>query len=102
MMMTEIQCDVLPGQLGAWDQVQVSRPERPALLDLRDGEFATVRALGGGRWEVIDVIVFDDSIPVEMHPCLVQRKPREVELFHVARCLGVPHRAVSVDLGLSS
>lgn len=102
-MMMEVQCDAMPGQLRAWETVRVGPAvATPQLLDLGDGEFATVRSRAGGGWEVIDVIVFDDSIPVELHPCLIQRKPRPAELFHVARCLGVHHGAVSVDRGLSS
>lgn len=105
MMIAEIQCDVAPGVVPEWEKVYVpplTRTWRPQTIDLGDGEFATVRREPDGRWRILNLIVYDDAIPVELMPPLIQRPCRLNELAHVCRCLGVAPAQVIVDPGLAA
>jgi hypothetical protein len=85
-MIVDLCTDAMPADLAQWEAGAPST--EPRALDLGDGEFALVEYQGDQAWRVHHVIVWDDTIPSEQFPPLIQRAPREGELLTIRLLLG--------------
>lgn len=95
-MMIDLCTDAAISDVPDWEQISVAAHVATVEpLDLGDGEFAFVRHAGNGTWRILYLVVWDDSVPTEMFPPLIERKCRPEEAITIKRLLAA--RSVIID-----